>query len=111
MANTETKSEVKDEVKDEPKLKSASMQTIPSVCVKKYFSEDGATVEVGTKVVFERTKDNFYPYRIMRPLDESLDLELQAEYNTARIAIDEAAKNRAAITTADLLRRLAETAN
>ena len=112
MADTETKKETSSEAAkaEAPKLKSASMQLIPSRCVKKHFNEDGATVEVGTKIVFKRTEDNFYPYPIMRPVDETLDLELQAEYNTARQAMNEAAKNRTAITTAELLRRLAETA-
>lgn len=92
---------------DEAPTSAMSIQRIPSVAVRKFYSEDGATIEVGQGYEFIRTPDNFYPWPNMRPMDTSLNADLKAEYEAARKRIDEEAKARSAAAMAEVLIRLA----
>lgn len=85
----------------------SSIQRIPSHCVKKFYSAEGAIVEVGQGYEFVRTKDNFYPWPILRPDDTSLEKELRQEYNDARKEIDDKATERSTAALADVFVRLA----
>lgn len=85
----------------------ASIQRIPSRCVKKFFDPSGAMIEEGQSCEFVRTPDNFYPWRIMRPEDKTLEEALRKEYFDARAAIDKEAKERNAAALADVFARLA----
>ena len=83
-----------------------SLQRIPSRCVKKFYSAEGATVEVGQSYEFVRTEDNFYPWPILRPEDPALEKELKAEYFAAREDIDAKAKEQNAAALTDVFLRL-----
>ena len=84
-----------------------SIQRIPSRAIRKFYSEDGATIEVGQAYEFVRTPNNFYPWPNMRPEDTSLNADLKAEYEAARKRIGEEAKARSAAAMVEVLIRLA----
>jgi hypothetical protein len=56
-------------------------EPIESVVLKKYYSDEGALIEVGSTVYYEPKENQPYPWPLMRPVNKSLEKELEADYN------------------------------
>lgn len=54
---------------------------IESVVLKKYYSDKGALVEPGATVYYQQKENEPYPWPLMRPVNKSLEKELEADYN------------------------------
>ena len=58
----------------------SSSEKIPSTVVTKFYDEHGALHAVGSSVNYTPKEDMPYPWPLLRPKDESLEEELEAEY-------------------------------
>lgn len=81
----------------------SSAEPILSVAVTTFYSPKGQTVRSGEKYYYTPQKGIPYPWKIMRPVDETLHEKCKAEYDAAKQAkfekIEKARSLRAALSS------------